>query len=401
MTRTHYDIVVVGGGIHGAGVAQAAAASGYSVLVLEKSRIAAGTSSRSSKLIHGGLRYLETGHLALVRESLHERDWLLRNAPALVKKVPFYIPVYQTSRRSSLKIGLGLSLYAILGGFRESLKFRQISQRRWTALDGLKTEGLDAVYQYWDAQTDDRALTGAVMHSARSLGATLLAPARFEEATLEKDGYRILYHYQESRKTCLASTLVNAAGPWVHDISSRIQPPIPKIKIDLIQGTHILLDGPLSQSIYYLESHRDKRPVFVTPWKGRTLVGTTETVFTGDPDKVEPLESEKSYLLETLSFYFPHHRSTSMSQIYATFAGLRVLPSGNDKPGKRSRETVLMVDDADRPRCLTIYGGKLTTYRSTAHNVLKRLGKSLPTKTSKADTRRLRLKPVHGDETRP
>jgi glycerol-3-phosphate dehydrogenase len=185
-----YDIVVIGAGIQGVGVAQAAAAAGYSVLVLEQSGIAAGTSSKSSKLIHGGLRYLETGQLGLVRESLRERALLLKLAPELVKLRHLHIPIYRTSSRSAFTIAAGLSLYKLLSGMSEDTRFRRLRRSEWQSLDGLKTEGLQQVFRYAEAQTDDAGLTEAVMHSAQQLGAELQMPARFEAAVIGDDGCR-------------------------------------------------------------------------------------------------------------------------------------------------------------------------------------------------------------------
>ena len=163
-----FDVIVIGGGIHGAGVLQAAAAAGYSALLIEKSALASGTSSRSSKLIHGGLRYLESGQFALVRESLHERAVHLRIAPDLVELKPFFIPVYGQTRRRPWQLKLGLWIYALLGGFDASTRFGSVPRREWSELDGLETRGLDAVIRYYDAQTDDAQLTRAVVESARS-----------------------------------------------------------------------------------------------------------------------------------------------------------------------------------------------------------------------------------------
>ncbi len=394
MASPDFDLVVIGAGIHGAGVAQAAAAAGYAVLVLEQNQVGGGTSSRSSKLIHGGLRYLESGQLGLVRESLRERELLLKNAPALVKRVPFYIPVYRDSKRGPWTIALGLSLYALLGGLKAPLRFRRVPPADWARLDGIKTENLKAVFQYWDAQTDDQQLTQAVMHSALELGATLHLPARLETALREAEGYRLTYHFEGRAQGCFASTVVNAAGPWVDQVLACVEPAMPQVHTDLVQGTHILLAGRIDGGVYYLEAPRDGRPVFVMPWKDQTLVGTTETEFKGDPAEVLPLAEEKRYLLEVLQAYFPAYRSQARAQIRSAFAGLRVLPSGGGKLNARSRETLLVVDDPRHPRLLSIYGGKLTTYRSTAKEVIRRLTPTLPPKQAKADTSTLPLKAV-------
>src|SRR5580704_6526793 len=174
-----FDVVVVGGGIHGAGVLQAAVAAGPSALLIEKGALASGTPRRSSKLIHGGLRYIESGQFALVRESLHDRAVHLRIASDLVQLKPFFIPVYRETRRRPWQLKLGLWMYALLGGFDASMRFGSVPKSDWPQLDGLKTRELDAVIRYYDAQTDDAQLTRAVVESALSLGAELAMPASF------------------------------------------------------------------------------------------------------------------------------------------------------------------------------------------------------------------------------
>src|ERR1700727_3174361 len=158
-----YDVVIIGGGIHGAGVLQAAVAAGNSTLLIERQALPAGPSSRSSKLIHGGLRYLESGQFSLVRESLRERAVHLKIAPDLVELKPFFIPVYPDTRRRPWQLKVGLWVYALLGGFDASTRFGTVPRREWSSLDGLETDGLEAVIRYHDAQTDDASLTRAVV----------------------------------------------------------------------------------------------------------------------------------------------------------------------------------------------------------------------------------------------
>ncbi len=393
-----YDLVIIGSGIHGAGIAQAAAARGLSVMVLEQTGIASGTSSRSSKLIHGGLRYLENGQFSLVRECLHERALLLELAPQLVKLKPFYIPLYRDTTRRPWLLHAGLSLYALLGGLQPAVRFRRLPPDLWQNLDGLDTTHLQAVFQYSDAQTDDAALTHAVMCSAQQMGAQMKMPATFTGARLGQNGERdsiIEYRHNGQIETCAATVLVNAAGPWVQQVLSRITPVPTQLKIDLVQGTHIVVPGTLTQGIYYVEAE-DKRAVFVMPWQGNTLVGTTESAYHGDPANVRPLPQEQAYLLRTLARYFPQHRSGQ--PVLAAMAGLRVLPSsGGGTEGSalsvnaRSRETLLHPDRQDHPRLLTVYGGKLTTYRLTAERVMTRLAGVLPVRKVVADTRHLKL----------
>lgn len=394
MADTCYDVLVIGGGIHGAGVAQAAAAKGYSVFVLEQTQVASGTSRRSSKLIHGGLRYLETGQFSLVKECLFAREMLIQNAPELVERKPFYIPIYKGAKRGSLKVRLGLMLYKWLGrDFSEHVKYKKIPRSEWDQLDGLDTQNLKAVYQYWDAQTNDTALTTSVMNSALELGAELCMPAIFLYAFKKADHYEVEYMHKGQTLRCKAKTIVNAAGPWVNEVLNKTHPALPQIQTQLVQGTHILLNGNVKQGIYYAEAPGDKRPVFVMPWGNEVMVGTTEKVHTGHPSESEPTSEERAYLLEAVSFYFPRFRSSMTARINSAFSGLRVLPHTSGNLNRRTRDTILEVDDERNPRFLTIYGGKLTAYRSTAENALVSLQKNLPIPTPKADLRTLKLAP--------
>ncbi|UCC56888.1 MAG: FAD-dependent oxidoreductase [Gammaproteobacteria bacterium] len=386
----HFDVAVIGGGIHGAGVAQAAACDGYSVVVLEKTAVAAGTSSRSSKLIHGGLRYLEGLDLSLVRESLQERALLLKIAPDLVHLQPFFIPVYENTARRPLTIRAGLTLYAMLSGLRRSGRYRKLGRAEWDALDGLDTTRLQVVYRYFDAQTNDVELTQAVMQSAMDLGAALYCPTEFRGAEISPDGCSIEYTRDGQAKTCSASTLVNAGGPWVNYIADNIRPAPEKTRIDLVQGTHLVLDGRLDKGCYYMEVPVDRRAIFLLPWGDRTLLGSTEHVYTGDPANVAPLDAEEVYLLNAMRHYFPGRPQ----KVIERFAGLRVLPQSAHASFRRSRETVLPTDNPQRPRLVSIYGGKLTGYRATARKVMRLLHHTLPERKAVARTSRLRLKPV-------
>ncbi len=389
----HSDLIVIGGGIHGVGVAQAAAARGYSVLLLEQAALASATSSRSSGLIHGGLRYLEHGQFALVRECLRERQLLLSLAPDLVQLRPFYIPVYRDTRRRPWQLRLGLGLYALFGRLDTAARFQSVPRAQWPTLDGLATIELQAVFRYWDAQTDDAALTRAVMDSARSLGARLSMPSTFIGARVDERGCTIHYRHGGTDHTCSARLLVNAAGPWVNDVLGRVIPPPTQLPIELVQGTHIVIKGELVQGVYYLEAPQDRRAVFAIPSSGKIVVGTTENAYQGDPAAVTPLEKEKEYLLAVLSHYFPGFRTLQIEDIVEAFTGLRVLPAGAGSSFARSRDTLLQVDRPDRPKVLTIYGGKLTAYRATAEKVMDRLVSSLPARQAIADTRALVLKP--------
>ncbi|MBI1194541.1 MAG: FAD-dependent oxidoreductase [Gammaproteobacteria bacterium] len=384
-----YDVVVIGAGIHGAGVAQAAAAAGHSVLVLERSGIASGTSSRSSKLIHGGLRYLESRQFDLVRECLRERALLLNLAPELVRLVPFFIPIYRETRRRPWQLRIGLGVYRWLSA-DPSGRYATVARNRWHTLDGLSSEGLTHVFRYQDAQTDDAVLTGAVVRAARTLGAELKMPASFLCAELESHGCLIEYEHNGAKHCCRAKVLVNAAGPAVNKILTHCLPqPAPKA-VELVQGTHIILDTPFRQGCYYVEAPHDGRAVFVMPWQGeRLLIGTTE-VGIDEGAEPTPTEGEIAYLQETASHYFPALGNLPVAD---AFAGARVLPHGDNRAFSRPRDTRLVTDRETQPRLLTIYGGKLTAYRLTAEKVMANISSSLPDRKPIADTRTMPLRP--------
>ena len=386
-----YDLAIVGAGIHGAGVAQAAAAAGYSVLMLEKYGVAAGTSSRSSKLIHGGLRYLEQFQLGLVRECLQERELLLKLAPELVKIRPFYIPLYRSTRRRPWQLYAGLGLYALLAGPGHHARFRTLDRREWDMLGGLGTDGLQKVFQYWDGQTDDAALTRAVLRSATDLGAEMCTPADFLGAELEMEGALLSYREAGQDRQCRARVLVNATGPWVAEVAARIRPFTSKVRSDLVQGSHILVDIPAQNGILYMEVPEDGRAVFLMPWAGMSLVGTTETPFAGrEPAATAPSPQEREYLRKVVQHYFPERDFKEL----AAFSGLRVLPSDAARPFERGRELILETDRSHKPRLIGLYGGKLTSYRADSQKVLKKIRASLPTRKARGNTRVLPLKPV-------
>ena len=390
-----YDLVIIGAGIQGAGVAQAAAAAGCRVLVVERTAIASATSSQSSKLIHGGLRYLETGQLRLVREALRERALLLQLAPELVKLVPFYLPIYRHSYRKWWQVRLGLQMYRALAGFQPGAHFQSVRPGHWGQLDGLTTDGLLAVYRYFDAQTDDALLTQAVINSAESMGAELRLPAEFIAAQIEGDRCQVVYREGDRPEapqcSCRCAALVNCAGPWAHRLMEGMEPRQTPMPVDLVQGSHLWLALSAPSGCYYVEAPSDRRGVFVMPWQGEILLGTTETVHEGPPEQARMLPSEASYLLETLAHYFPRFGKVSEDQIKQKYCGLRVLPRSEGRPFRRSREVLIHSDAGRPPRVLSVMGGKLTTYRLTAQKVMKMLRGSLPARRIVGDTARLPL----------
>lgn len=367
----NYDVVVIGAGIQGAGVAQAAAAAGYSVIVLEKKEIAAGTSSKSSKLIHGGLRYLESYQFSLVRKSLKERAILCRLAPNLVKLQPFYIPIYKTTTRRSWQIKLGLSLYYFLGGAHKDNLFKRVKGNEGFSLDGLKQTELQNIYQYYDGQTNDASLTRAVMLSAQSLGAKIKCTVNINSIVKYNDSFNVTYNDKNITKEIQAKIIINAAGPWANELHEIVSSKANLLDIDLVQGTHIIIDAPTAPSgIYYLEA-QDKRAVFVMPYefngKLKTMVGTTEKLFQGKVDDVKASKEEERYLLNVYKTYFPKHNDI---EILDKFVGLRVLPKNDKSMFSRQRDTAL---HWSLPNLLTLYGGKLTAYRTTSELVLKKI----------------------------
>jgi len=377
------DVLVIGGGIHGCGVAQAAAAHGLRILLVEQGEIASGTSSRSSKLVHGGLRYLETAQFSLVREALHERETLLRIAPELVRRERFYIPVYRTSSRSPWKITAGLMLYRFIAGGGND--FHRIPRHQWEqVLPDLSREGLCAVFQYWDAATDDVVLTRAVADSAVELGAEVRTKCRVQAIRQINHGWEVTFG---DGGTVRAGVLVNAAGPWVNQVLQLISPQVGKLEISLVQGSHIIL--PQLQEAYVYAEADDGRAVFIMPWQGQTMVGTTEADAI-DFAHPEPGDDEISYLLKVYHHHYPS-RPSSKKDVVDCFAGVRVLPGKGGSFTGRTREVRLLCDDPGHPRLVTIYGGKLTTYRRTAERVMQLLSPALQPPGPEVDTAAIRL----------
>lgn len=385
------DVVVIGAGIQGAGVAQAVAAAGNSVAVLEKTAPASGTSSKSSKLIHGGLRYLESGQFKLVKECLHERHLLLKNAPDLVQLKPFYIPIYQQTTRAPLTIRMGLSLYYGLSGFHKTGQFKSIKLAQWDNVDGLQTQGLRALFQYWDAQTNDSLLTKAVLQSAQSLGAEVIFPAKVIAADYSNECWEVQYLQSNTTEAIQAKVVVNATGPWVNKVLTSIAPDSHQHNVELVQGTHILIPEKTDAGIYYLEAPKDKRAVFVMPWGEQTMIGTTEKIFSDDPDNVEASDEEIEYLIQTVGAYFPRLQSYSKNELSGSFAGLRVLPAGAESAFAKARDTIIFEEKQNIPALFTLYGGKLTAYRATAQQMFERMKTYLPTRPRRANTTELKL----------
>ncbi len=376
------DVLIIGGGIHGAGCAQALASRGYSTILIESGQIGHGTSSRSSKLIHGGLRYIETGQFSLVRKSLRERATLEKIAPDLIHSRQFLLPIYRHNRLKRWQLILALCIYSLLGGLRKNTRFKRLSKTEQNNLTGLKKDDLIAVYQYWDAQTNDLALTQAVIHSAKQYGCQVFEQTTFIKASqLTSKTIQVQTRKNQQTVNIDCQLLINAAGPWIEKVQAQIDFARPGPEVDLVQGTHLEYDQAISDDIFYLESPDDHRPVFIMPWQGGTLIGTTEVQHHGNPANSLPTEAEIHYLKKVLFHYFPRYQG----QFIQAWSGLRVLPKQPHKTNvrrfaKQARETVLHVDNSYSPRVISIYGGKLTAYRATAKSVAdlaaKHLGKA-------------------------
>jgi len=363
---TDYDLIIIGAGIHGAAVARAASYDGYKVCVLEQyPQPALATSCHSSKLIHGGLRYLESFQFSLVKECLHERKSLLKIAPHLIKLVPFYIPVYKHNTRPGWLIFIGLCLYRLLGGG----KFRKIPSSKWNQLDGININHLKSVYQYYDGQTNDQELTRAVLNDAIQQGAIFKPEHKVTHIHAQPE--RIVIQADNST-TLSCKILINASGPWVNKILEQTTPAIDELPIDLVQGTHIVLPRQLHKGIYYIEAS-DKRVVFAIPWQKHCLVGTTETIFDQLVENCQPLADEIDYLLTVWNQTF--NDGLQAADIIESFAGLRVLPTSDDSAFRRKRDTNL---HHPNPKIISIVGGKLTAHRATAESVMKLVHKQLP-----------------------
>ncbi|TYK65112.1 FAD-dependent oxidoreductase [Colwellia echini] len=413
----HCDVIIIGAGVQGSGIAQAAALNGLSTRVFEcNADVGLETSSKSSKLIHGGLRYLETFSFSLVRECLKERRLLLKNAPSLVKVNRFYIPIYKTSKRSRIMVYLGLRLYVLLDGDWLGRSIGSINKENWQTLDGLNTDHLKAVFYYQDSQTHDQQLTKAIAKSAQQLGAKFNFNAQVRSIDFLNGEYKVTVakknvsksdfadvdnsddentntqtstqtNRPETIQTFYAKTLVNASGPWVNQLSALLitditseQAPssVPKprptaemLAIDLVQGVHIVLDCRISDACYYGESPDDGRAVFILPWQGKSLIGTTERVLTDGASSCCASEDEINYLLRFVQFYFPDKNITRNS-IVDIFAGVRTLLHSDTNTNSLSRETKIL-QPSDYPGYFVLYGGKLTVYRATAERLTQQV----------------------------
>lgn len=378
MSGADYDIVVIGGGINGAGIAADAAGRGLRVLLAEADDLAGATSSASSKLIHGGLRYLEHYAFRLVREALAEREVLLAKAPHIVWPLRFVLPLVPGMRPAPM-LRAGLFLYDHLSSRRTLGGSKSLDLCRDPAGEPL-TADLRRGFAYWDCWVDDARLVVLNAIAAREKGAEILT--RTAVTGLSNDGalWRVTLTGAKGVRMVTANAIVNAAGPWAEAVArmalaKRNQPP-PHVR--LVKGSHIVVPRIAGANDAYIFQNTDGRVVFALPFEGAfTLIGTTDTPFSGDPRAVEVTSEDQSYLLAVAQRFF--RLPLTAADIVWQFAGVRPLDDdGSDNPSAVSRDYKLDMETDAGPPVLHVIGGKITTYRRLAEAALELLRPHLP-----------------------
>lgn len=373
----NYDLIIIGGGINGLGIAAEAATAGLSVLLADKSDWGAGTTSTSSRLIHGGLRYLQYGELGLVRESLHERGRLARRYPHLIHPIELMIPVYRGVGVEPWMLQVGLKLYDLLARDPLFTRPRRLSKPEIAAREpGLSHEALDAGFVYPDAQVEfPERVCVELARGAAGRGAVLLNHTRLTQLVWEQGrviGCVLIDELNGKERVETASLVINAAGPWVDAVNRLLPQPPPRL-IGGTWGTHLVLplrpEGPRHH--LYATAKRDGRPFFILPWDGRLLVGTTDVKYEGNPDEVRVEEWEIAYLLEELNRLFPAGEYTE-ADVQMTTIGVRPLPASHRKAGAVTRRHFLVDHEVKHGirGLASVVGGKLTTFRSLGESVV-------------------------------
>jgi glycerol-3-phosphate dehydrogenase len=363
------DLLVIGGGINGAGIARDAAGRGLSVLLVERGDLAGATSSASSKLVHGGLRYLEHYEFRLVREALAEREVMLRIAPHIVRPMRFVLP-HRPEMRPRWMIRAGLFLYDHLAR-RVSLPAAEtLDFRRHAAGGPLKPE-IATGFAYSDCWVDDARLVALNAKDAARRGARIAVGCEFLDARREAGGWTARLADAAGERRVQARALVNAAGPWVMAAQEGARVNAPG-KVRLIRGSHIVLPALHDGDQAYILQNDDGRVVFVIPYEGRfSLVGTTDMPHEGDARGARCTEAEARYLCDAVSRQF--RRPVTPADAVWSYAGVRPLfDDGSADPSALTRDYVLRLD-AEGPPLLTVFGGKITTYRRLAEEALERL----------------------------
>ncbi len=374
-----FDLLIVGGGINGAGIARDAAGRGLSVLLVEQNDLASATSSASTKLIHGGLRYLEYYEFRLVRESLIEREVLLRNAPHIIRPLTFVLP-HEAALRPAWMIRAGLFLYDHLGGRQRLPASRAVDLRREPAGRPLKPS-LTRGFSYADCWVDDARLVALNAVGARERGARILTRTRCIAA--QRDGACWTASLESTltgeRRTAAARCLVNATGPWVASFLEGTLGLSHRQRLRLVKGSHIVVPRLFEGEHAYILQNSDRRIVFAIPYEGdHTLIGTTDLAYEGDPAKVAISAEEIDYLCRVINDHFV--KQIAAGDVVWTYAGVRPLHDDESASASAvSRDYILELDDAGGAApLLSAFGGKITTYRKLAEHALEKLRPHFP-----------------------
>ena len=365
-----FDLFIIGGGINGAGLARDAAGRGLSVCLADKGEIGGATSSWSTKLIHGGLRYLENYEFKLVRESLKERETIYKIAKPISKPIPFIIP-YVDKIRPAWLIKIGLFLYDNLGGKTIIPKSNTLDISK--KLPNILKKKYKTGFQYFDVQIDDKKLTKLNIKSAKKYKAKVLEYNKVKKA--EIDGNEWVIHLQKGKKI-KSKILINASGPWINETLKKNLKIKSKNKIRLVKGSHIITKKLYKKDVAFTFQNTDKRIIFVIPYKKKySLIGTTE-VEVKSPENKEISKKEIQYLIRSVNNYLEKQISTK--DIVDSYSGIRPLIEDFNQASKVTRDYIFDLNIIKKLPLLSIYGGKLTTYRKLAENVLLDLEKFLP-----------------------
>lgn len=387
-----YDVVIVGAGINGAGVARDAAQRGLKVLLLEQQDLCSGTSAISSRLIHGGLRYLEYGEIPLVFESLHERRSLRRIAPHLVRPLRISIPIYATARRGPLLIRLGMIAYDLLSLGKKMPGHDMLGRDEMLAIEpGLAADGLRAAARYFDAQATfaERLVLENVL-AARDAGASIrtysmVTKIHVANGAVSSVEYKNLLTGETAEVG--ARVVVNAAGPWVDRVIATAARSMPRL-IGGTKGSHIVVGHfkGAPTDAFYVEAAADGRPFFIIPWNNQYLIGTTDTRFNGDLDEIRASDAEVDYLLLETNRVFPEAQLVR-ADIHFAYAGVRPLPHRVKGPESAiTRKHIIRKNRKIAKGLISIIGGKLTTYRNLAEQVVDRIAKELGRRLPECET---------------
>jgi glycerol-3-phosphate dehydrogenase len=364
-----YDLFILGGGVNGTAIARDAAGRGLKVFLAEQNDLASGTSSASTKLIHGGLRYLETYEFRLVREALIEREILLNAAPHIIWPLRFVLP-HHAGLRPRWLIRLGLFLYDHLGGRKILPGTRSINFEKDITGEALKPEFTHG-WEYSDCWVEDARLVVLNAIDAREKGAEIRTRTKVTSASRTTEGWDVVL---DGGETVQAKVLVNAGGPWVSEVLNTIVRQNEAAKVRLVKGSHVVVSRLYDHDRCYIFQNGDGRICFAIPYEGKfTLIGTTDLDYQGEPGKVEISENEIDYLLKSVSEYF--NRPVRGTQVKWSYAGIRPLyDDGAAQAQQATREYVLKLEgSAGEAPMLSVFGGKITTSRKLAEAVLEKL----------------------------